>query len=89
MQNETYFITVGWAFRVLENGILESAPWSGRKIRHEMWENRTPEALGITGADFGFILEWMQVATGIFRDYAPLPTVEKAKEVVLDPTSPR
>lgn len=79
----------GWAIRKLENGLIESVPWSGKKLRtdaqgKQMWGDHSAEEIGITPGDLALIATQLDFLGHVFNNYEPLPRSEPRKEGVVE-----
>lgn len=76
-------ITHGWAFRLLSNGIIESAPVKITlmkvEIDNSLWQVRGGSSIDMTGADLSEIQSQLQRLNAIFYDNkARVPTNAEA-----------
>ncbi len=79
--NQNILITHNWAFRLLGNGIIESAPVKNTTMKVEvdnsLWEPRSGNMMDMTGADMSEVQSQLQRLNAIFYDNkARVPTSE-------------
>lgn len=80
-------IVHGYAHRILNNGVVESAPVLPAPIDKDIlnfgpWLPRTPESMNHTGGDMALIQEMLERQANLFPPDYRLPNVreEKSKE---------
>lgn len=89
-------IAHGYGHRLLNNGILESAPVAdtkkggGLSIVNADWQQRSSEEMDLSGGDVELIRNQLKFLGHVFfSDERRLPIREEVKDETPDPSTPR